>query len=134
MEQVSWSAYLDCEHVFHHECIREWLLHHTDCPCCRQTFLSIDRDDSVLMKETMTTLFQQVNQRQKAMDYCLQHGCVPHIRHLKAKKKFMTKGVGTGVRTNMNRETLEDTTSGAVVTETELVQGSMEVTADIQQY
>ena len=86
------------------------------------------------MKETMTTLFQQVNQRQKAMDYCLQHGCVPHIRRSKAKKKVVTKGVGTGVRTNLNHETLEDTTSDAVVTETELVQGSMEVTADIQQY
>lgn len=41
---VSWSSQSTgrCNHVFHHECIKEWLLRHTDCPCCRTTFLPVD--------------------------------------------------------------------------------------------
>lgn len=31
---VSWSN--ACDHVFHHHCIKEWLLIHEECPNCRQ--------------------------------------------------------------------------------------------------
>lgn len=32
----------NCKHVFHHECIFEWLLKNEDCPCCRRTYLSFE--------------------------------------------------------------------------------------------
>ena len=41
-EIVSWSANRSCSHVFHHDCIKFWLLSHTDCPFCRKTILSVD--------------------------------------------------------------------------------------------
>lgn len=41
---VSWSPNSKCDHVFHHSCIKEWLLHHDTCPCCRTQFLLVDAD------------------------------------------------------------------------------------------
>jgi hypothetical protein len=28
----------NCQHVFHAECIMDWLVKHQDCPCCRTPF------------------------------------------------------------------------------------------------
>jgi len=45
---VSWSANHNnstggyCKHVFHHACIKEWLLRHTHCPMCRQVMMPVD--------------------------------------------------------------------------------------------
>lgn len=42
---VSWSPCAKtCDHVFHHSCIKQWLLHHECCPYCRVTVLPVDRD------------------------------------------------------------------------------------------
>ena len=41
-QKVSWSSNEQCGHVFHHECLRYWLLRKTGCPCCRQCILSVD--------------------------------------------------------------------------------------------
>jgi len=40
---ISFSPAEGCYHVFHHNCLRRWLLRKTDCPCCRVTMLPIDR-------------------------------------------------------------------------------------------
>lgn len=40
---VSWSPSAECEHVFHHACIKTWLLHHECCPYCRVCMLSVDQ-------------------------------------------------------------------------------------------
>jgi hypothetical protein len=42
-EAISWSCYEECGHVFHHECLREWLLKKVGCPYCRTRMLPIDR-------------------------------------------------------------------------------------------
>jgi hypothetical protein len=37
-----------CNHIFHRECIQEWLLRHDECPCCRHNYLSLldsDQDE-----------------------------------------------------------------------------------------
>lgn len=39
---VSWSANPSCCHVYHHECLKEWLLRRTHCPYCRETVLPCD--------------------------------------------------------------------------------------------
>lgn len=44
-EEVCWSHNDHCNHVFHKECILEWLLRHDECPCCRHNFLSIEDID-----------------------------------------------------------------------------------------
>jgi len=42
-EAVSWSCDETCQHVFHHECLRNWLLRRVQCPCCRTIVLPIDK-------------------------------------------------------------------------------------------
>lgn len=38
-QDVSWSRDMQCRHVFHHECVVEWLMKHDECPCCRSQYL-----------------------------------------------------------------------------------------------
>jgi Ring finger domain len=45
-EIVSWSPNIDCHHAFHHQCIKEWLVHHDSCPYCRTHYLLVDRPPS----------------------------------------------------------------------------------------
>jgi hypothetical protein len=41
-DKVSWSASDSCNHAYHFQCIKEWLLKKKDCPYCRQTMLPVD--------------------------------------------------------------------------------------------
>jgi len=45
-DDVTWSKDMQCRHVFHQECLSEWLSNpeHDDCPFCRRTILSMDDD------------------------------------------------------------------------------------------
>jgi hypothetical protein len=39
---VVWSSNAECDHVFHHECIEQWLMKQREgplCPCCRRDFI-----------------------------------------------------------------------------------------------
>lgn len=40
-ELVVQSSNGECHHVFHRECIAEWLAKKDECPCCRQSFLAL---------------------------------------------------------------------------------------------
>jgi hypothetical protein len=41
-DEICWSHSELCAHVFHRECVFEWLVRHDECPTCRQAFISLD--------------------------------------------------------------------------------------------
>eukprot|EP00545_Synedropsis_sp_CCMP1620_P001173 CAMPEP_0119008346 /NCGR_PEP_ID=MMETSP1176-20130426/3628_1 /TAXON_ID=265551 /ORGANISM="Synedropsis recta cf, Strain CCMP1620" /LENGTH=289 /DNA_ID=CAMNT_0006960659 /DNA_START=35 /DNA_END=904 /DNA_ORIENTATION=- len=47
-ESVSWSIH--CDHVFHDDCLTEWLMKHVNCPYCRQPVLP-DFENAATIKQ-----------------------------------------------------------------------------------
>ena len=47
---------LTCEHVFHTECIDEWIQRSETCPLCRATIALEDTPPSQLLMDTLRTL------------------------------------------------------------------------------
>jgi hypothetical protein len=75
-ETVSWSPNANCVHAFHHQCIKEWLLRHGKCPCCREVFLPIDEHEQILDKEELRGLAKQRSRRISTTYCCLRDGLV----------------------------------------------------------
>lgn len=46
-DEICSSPNKDCPHVFHVECMTEWLMKHSDCPLCRADYLKINEGDIV---------------------------------------------------------------------------------------
>jgi hypothetical protein len=40
-ETICWAKTDECDHIFHQECIQEWMKDHNDCPLCRTNLVSI---------------------------------------------------------------------------------------------
>ena len=83
-EIVSWSCDENCGHVFHHECIRDWLLRRIGCPYCRTVVLPIDRpiEGKGLYNRSHLTqeeLHQMATDRARFLTrtfYCVEEGLV----------------------------------------------------------
>jgi hypothetical protein len=76
-QTVSWSASTSCEHVFHHSCIKEWLLRHIHCPCCREVYLLVDCPEK--KKLALADLQKLALERKKRYDqtyFCVQDGLI----------------------------------------------------------
>lgn len=39
-ETICWAKTDECDHIFHQECIMEWMKDHDDCPLCRTNLMS----------------------------------------------------------------------------------------------
>jgi hypothetical protein len=90
-EIVSWSPNALCSHVFHHECIKEWLLRHGTCPLDREVFLPIDGYQHVLKKEELRGLAKQRSQRISTSHFCLRDGLVKVHRSGELDKDILDK-------------------------------------------
>jgi hypothetical protein len=68
-DAVSWSTSDKCSHVFHHTCIREWLLRKVGCPYCREVVLPVDRQilppDGRQQDHTSSTSSSQQQQQRR---------------------------------------------------------------------
>mmetsp|Transcript_6754 Transcript_6754/g.8743 ORF Transcript_6754/g.8743 Transcript_6754/m.8743 type:complete len:369 (-) Transcript_6754:101-1207(-) len=75
---VSWSPNVDvlCRHVFHHECIKEWMLQSGNCPCCRDLILPIDEEGFSLERSVLKELCQKRARLAATSYYCYEDGFV----------------------------------------------------------
>lgn len=73
---VSWSSYDRCTHVYHHQCIKEWLLRHNNCPFCREIFLPVDRANTKITMKVFRELSDLRARRAEKTYYCVQDGLV----------------------------------------------------------
>lgn len=109
---LSWSPTTSCQHVFHHECLKEWLLYHDNCPYCRVTVMPIDQltadnanNRGSLQKtkqEELLKLSRERSQRVRTTYYCVDHGLVVLPRPLSPRhcstsslRRFMSTRVTT---------------------------------------
>lgn len=73
---ASWSADPACGHVFHHRCIKEWLLKKDGCPFCRETFLPCDIFGGTRNFKQLSELLEHQENRSLHSFYCIDHGIV----------------------------------------------------------
>jgi hypothetical protein len=76
-EVVSWSTNASCGHVFHHQCIKEWLLRRTGCPYCRLPLLNVDcKSSETFTDEDLTKIVAEWRRRATRTYYCIKNGLV----------------------------------------------------------
>jgi Ring finger domain len=74
---VSWSANTECTHVYHHECIKEWLLRHTECCLCKQIMLPVDEKRGKTAKqEALQELSTRYASASSTSYYCVHEGLI----------------------------------------------------------
>ena len=70
---VSWSPNKNCNHVFHHHCLKHWCMRKKECPFCRQTLLLPDSDKDEVKGDFDATV---ASTNEILCIYCAKHGVV----------------------------------------------------------
>mmetsp|Transcript_15759 Transcript_15759/g.43479 ORF Transcript_15759/g.43479 Transcript_15759/m.43479 type:complete len:375 (+) Transcript_15759:142-1266(+) len=71
---ISYSPNPECCHVFHHECIKEWLLRHTNCPFCRNFCMHTDLVGGKQQNEVLSEYLRMHSQRSATTLFCEKSG------------------------------------------------------------
>jgi len=102
-EAVSWSCDEGCQHVFHHGCLRNWLLRRIRCPYCRTIVLPVDKpkesEESSKVKRrlfggekfTADEMYTMASQRANYLTrtyFCVQNGLVVLLSLKDAEKSI----------------------------------------------
>lgn len=110
-EIVSVSLSKDCRHIFHHRCIKEWLLKHDSCPTCRVVLVLDDKVSRKLLypqDNHDSGIEKSVNRDTKPVPlvipyYCIKHNAVHNI----LTKDMLSKNEGNnGIRQPTNQEVI----------------------------
>lgn len=75
-QYVSWSASELCSHVYHHECIKEWLLRHVECCLCKNTYLPVDEKKGRAKTDALRQMSQRFAAASATSYYCVSTGLV----------------------------------------------------------
>jgi hypothetical protein len=69
-DKVSWSSGEECNHTFHHACIREWLLRKSACPYCREFVLPVDRPSAEELGRTPNLTHRRLPLTKERVQVC----------------------------------------------------------------
>jgi len=102
---VTWSKQMGCRHVFHEDCLQEWLSipSHDDCPSCRFPIIHDDgndaenRDDAAENEDENKSIEGLEEAPSSSLAFVIIDGLVSPLR--KARDSFL---IGTSI--DMNRE------------------------------
>jgi Ring finger domain len=83
---VSWSANDKCSHVYHHQCIKEWLLRHVECCLCKQVFLPVDMKKGPAKEAALQELSCDYAAASATSYYCVQTGLIRIPRSVRCTK------------------------------------------------
>eukprot|EP00521_Asterionellopsis_glacialis_P009446 CAMPEP_0195287438 /NCGR_PEP_ID=MMETSP0707-20130614/4498_1 /TAXON_ID=33640 /ORGANISM="Asterionellopsis glacialis, Strain CCMP134" /LENGTH=366 /DNA_ID=CAMNT_0040347191 /DNA_START=327 /DNA_END=1427 /DNA_ORIENTATION=+ len=75
-DKVAWSISGECHHVFHMDCIKSWLLRHTECPCCRRMYMPVDHETSDLTQKDLQAMAKIRLRRYQSTHYCVEGGLI----------------------------------------------------------
>jgi Ring finger domain len=91
---VSWSANEKCSHVYHHQCIKEWLLRHVECCLCKNTFLPVDMKKNQAGAKEQAAALQELSCEYAAASatsyYCHRTGLIRIPRSVRCTKTELT--------------------------------------------
>jgi Ring finger domain len=114
-EWAAWSANEECTHAFHRPCIGPWLLKRTDCPCCRNELLPIDKVRSLDQKFQAIHRLTQEHRQRSSLSYCCDcHGLVilrPDVACPASELQEIKQFVGTSRGSACSWEETDDASS-----------------------